>query len=338
VLPVACAECGQIVSQQPELKIGLLIERDGAVLLVQRSQRSQELGGAWTLPGGRFGTGQLPLVTAVRNTAVATGLRVQAGKLVDVYHYDQDPGGCGLLLVYAAAVIAGEPSADGAHAVHAGFFLPGQVPEPLGGGGHDQAVAAWRRRSLERWQPGMPMQYCPHCTHPLEERLAFDRLRSVCPACGFVHFRAPKVGVSMLVEQGDRLLLIRRAVEPGQGKWCLPSGFVEWDESPQAAAVRECKEETGLVVADACLLDVTHYTDDFRGPGINLTYCVTVQGGTLRPGDDAAETQFFSASELPPEEAIAFQSHRLLLAKWFRQRACTSGALQPSQVAEQDSR
>ncbi len=131
----------------------------------------------------------------------------------------------------------------------------------------------------------------------------------------------------MIAEEGQRLLLVRRAVEPGRGKWCLPSGFVEWDESPEAAAVRECLEETGLVVTGPELLEVRHYTDDFRGAGIDLTYRVQVIGGTLRPGDDAAEVRFFGPSELPPVEEIAFHGHRLALDRWLvEHRASSSGA------------
>jgi len=164
------------------------------------------------------------------------------------------------------------------------------------------------------------MRYCPHCAHPLEKRLAFDRLRSVCPACGFVHFRTPKVGVSVLVEDKERILLARRAVEPGKGKWGLPSGFVEWDESPEAAAIRECAEETGLVVTKLELLDVTHYTDDYRGPGVNFTYRAQVFSGTPRPGDDAAQLRFFAPTELPSANRVAFDSHRVLLLRWRNAR------------------
>lgn len=165
------------------------------------------------------------------------------------------------------------------------------------------------------------MRHCPHCAHPLEETFAFDRMRRVCPACGFVHFRAPKVGVSLVVEDNARILLVRRAVEPGKGMWSLPSGFVEFDESPQEAAVRECKEETGLTLSDLVLMEAAHYTDDYRGSGINLVYGSQVASGLLHPGDDASEARFFSRDELPAGQEIAFQGHRVFLAGWFRQGA-----------------
>lgn len=185
------------------------------------------------------------------------------------------------------------------------------------GGGHDQAIEPALQGSEARWQPGTPMRFCPHCTHRLVEREAFGRLRLVCLACGFVEFREPKVGVSVLItDKGGRLLLIRRAIEPGKDKWCLPSGFVEWDESPEEAVVRECAEETGLVVTDLRLFEVGHYTDDFRGPGIRLTYQARVVDGLLRPGDDASEARYFASGDLPAAEELAFAGHRALVGQW----------------------
>ncbi len=150
----------------------------------------------------------------------------------------------------------------------------------------------------------------------MEEREAFGRLRLVCPVCGFVHFRDPKAGVSVLVEQEGQVLLVQRAIEPGLGLWALPSGFIEWDESAEHAAIRECDEETGLIIDRVQLLEVTHYTEDFRGPGINLTFRAEVVGGCLHPGDEVLAAQFFPAARLPSPDQIAFASHRRLLEAW----------------------
>jgi 8-oxo-dGTP diphosphatase len=315
-----CPACEKIAYAHLKVGAGVLAERDGALLLVQRGPESDAFPGTWNLPSGYCEAGEPPAVTAARETAEETGLQVQVGRLVDAYFFDDDPRGDGLLLVYEADIVAGELQSDGHEAVVARFFLPQHLPQALCGGGHDRAVRAWQARALDRWQPGAPMRYCPHCAHSLEQRLAYDRLRLICPACGFVHFRRPRVGVSVLVEQEGQVLLVRRAVDPGRGKWCLPSGFVEWDESPETAAVRECAEETGLVVGRLALLEVTHYTDDFRGQGINLTYRAQVAGGILRPGDDAAVARFFPRGELPPADAIAFRGHRLALERWHEKR------------------
>jgi len=295
---------------------GVVVERAGCLLLVQRSPAARPFPGAWHLPWGYCPADEPPPVTAVREAARETGLRLRVDRLLGAYFFDDDPRGNGLLLVYEAGVEGGELRREGREVVAVGFFPAEGLPRPLSGGGHDQAIEAWRRRALDRWQPGTAMRYCPHCTHPLEERPVFDRLRLTCPACGFVHFRAPKVGVSVLVEQAGRVLLVQRAIVPEKDKWCLPSGFVEWDEAPEEAAIRECAEETGLEVVITGLVKVVHYTDDFRGPGISLIYHARVQGGILRPGDDARLARFFAPAELPPPQEIAFQNQRLVLEQW----------------------
>jgi 8-oxo-dGTP diphosphatase len=319
---LVCPACGYVAYGQLKVGAGVLVERDGALLLAQRGPAADAFPNTWNLPSGYCEADEPPPVTAAREVFEETGLQVQVGRLVDVYFFDDDPRGNGLLLVYEATISGGQPGSLGEclksceEVAATGFFRPGRLPEPLCGGGHDHAIQAWQARALDRWQPGTPMRYCPHCTHPLEKRVAFGRLRPVCPACGFVHFRDPKVGVSVLVEQEGRVLLVQRAIDPGQGRWCLPSGFVEWDESPETAAARECLEETGLAVELLNLMEVAHYTDDFRGPGVNLTFRARVMGGRLRPGDDAAAIRFFAPAELPIAEAVAFVTHRSVLEQW----------------------
>jgi ADP-ribose pyrophosphatase YjhB (NUDIX family) len=313
-----CPVCGYVAYRQLKVGAAVLVEREEALLLVCRGPVNEAFPGTWNLPSGYCEADEAPPLTAARETAEEVGLQVQVGRLMDAYPFDDDPRGSGLLLVYEAQIVGGELASDGREAVDARFFPPDGLPGALCGGGHDRAIQAWRERALDRWQPGEPMRYCPHCAHPLEERLAFDRIRPACPACGFIHFRELKVGVSVLVEQAGRLLLVQRAVEPGLGQWCLPSGFVEWDETPEVAAARECAEETGLAVGDLELLGVSHYTDDYRGPGINLTYRAWVTGGRLRAGDDAGAVRFFGPGELPVAEAIAFQGHRLMVDGWRR--------------------
>jgi ADP-ribose pyrophosphatase YjhB (NUDIX family) len=311
-----CSACGRVVYTHLRIGAGVLIEREGALLLLQRGPDADAFPGAWNLPSGYCEADEPPPLAAAREAAEETGLRVRIGRLADMCYFDDDARGAGLLLVYEAVVEGGELRVDGREAVTAGYFSPGHLPRPLCGGGHDQAISAWQALAQDRWQPGQPMRYCPHCAHPLEEKLAYDRLRRVCPACGFVQFRTPKVGVSVVVEDGGRILLVRRAVEPGKGQWGLPSGFVEWDEPPEAAALRECAEETGLALADLELVDAHYYDDDYRGAGINLVYRGRVAGGQLHSGDDASEARFFSRVDLPASGEIAFQGHRLLLEGW----------------------
>jgi 8-oxo-dGTP diphosphatase len=164
----------------------------------------------------------------------------------------------------------------------------------------------------------MEANYCLRCGHAMEDRLAFGRVRRACPSCGFVFFQPLKVGAGVLVEREGRVLLGRRTVDPQYGCWCFPAGFVEYDESPEEAAVRECKEETGLEVRIVELLDVFHYTGDFRGAGILVLYKAEIVGGELAPADDFGEVCFFGPDELPAD--VAFDSNRRALERW--QKSC----------------
>jgi 8-oxo-dGTP diphosphatase len=320
-LRLVCPRCGFVLYRRLKVGAGALVQREGRLLLVQRGQECA-FSGAWSLPAGYCEVDEPPSIAAAREVAEETGLRVRIGRLVNVYFFDDDPRGNGLLIVYEGAIADGQLRVDGREAAVAAFFSPRRLPEPLCGGGHDRAIKAWQARALHRWRPGAPMRYCPHCMHPLEEQMAYGRLRPACPACGFVFFRELKVGVSLIVEEDGRLLLVRRAIEPGLDKWSLPSGFVDWDETPEDAAVRECAEETGLKVEVVEFLGLTHYKSDFRGPGINLTYRGQVTGGVLGSGDDVSDALFFAASEVPAAEAIAFHSHVEALERW---RATAAG-------------
>jgi 8-oxo-dGTP diphosphatase len=162
----------------------------------------------------------------------------------------------------------------------------------------------------------LKFHYCPMCRTELETRCVFDRDRQQCPKCDWIHFLDPKVGAGVIIAQDGKLLLARRGVDPGMGLWCLPSGFVEIDESPAAAAIRECKEETNLEVELIGRPDVYHYYHDGRGGGVLLLYQARIIGGSPRAGDDVDQVAFFDVDSLPPPHEIAFLSHQQALTSW----------------------
>jgi 8-oxo-dGTP diphosphatase len=157
------------------------------------------------------------------------------------------------------------------------------------------------------------MTFCPRCAHPLEDQERFGRTRRVCPSCGFIFFLDPKVAVAVLVEDEERVLLVRRAVMPQLGWWALPAGYMEFDEEPQQAARREVKEETSLQVELTSLLDVFPITNP-NGRGVLIVYWGRVTGGELHADDDASEARWFTAAELPAN--LAFESTKAALACW----------------------
>ncbi|MCC6169306.1 MAG: NUDIX hydrolase [Caldilineaceae bacterium] len=165
-----------------------------------------------------------------------------------------------------------------------------------------------------------PFVYCPYCATRLERRERFLRVRPTCPACGFVQFLDPKVAVIGMVTWYDRVLLIRRGVEPMAGSWALPGGYMDAGEMPEAALVRELQEEVGLTVQVQRLLSI--YPMAGRGPnsgGIVLAYHALVDGGDSTPpalccADDAREAAWLRADQLPDD--LAFESTVTLLGEW----------------------
>ena len=95
-----------------------------------------------------------------------------------------------------------------------------------------------------------------------------------------------------------RLLMIKRGHEPGAGLWSIPGGRIEPGETDAEALVREMFEETGLAVEAGRLVG------SVRRPGLDgavidiRDYAATVTGGTLRPGDDAADARWVEAADL----------------------------------------
>ncbi|KZB82393.1 NUDIX hydrolase [Amycolatopsis regifaucium] len=94
-------------------------------------------------------------------------------------------------------------------------------------------------------------------------------------------------------DEHGRILLIRRANEPGRGLWSVPGGRVEPGESDEAAVIREMREETGLNVTPGTLVGNVR-----RGPYDIHDYACSVTGGTLRAGDDADDARWIDARTL----------------------------------------
>ncbi len=135
--------------------------------------------------------------------------------------------------------------------------------------------------------------------------MRYDKPRRYCPTCGYVHFTDPKVGVGVLVVEEQKVLLVRRAVDPERGKWSIPAGYLDRGEDPKETAAREAKEETGLDVAVGGLVDVFYNPPQQGGASIFILYHAKLIGGEAQAGDDADEVGFFGSDELPE---LAFTS------------------------------
>jgi len=107
----------------------------------------------------------------------------------------------------------------------------------------------------------------------------------------------PCVG-ALVYDRRARLLLIRRANEPGRGLWSLPGGRVESKETLAEAVVREVLEETGLVVTAGPVVGSVERDGPDEVVYAITDFAATPVGGELRAGDDADDARFVSAEEL----------------------------------------
>jgi 8-oxo-dGTP diphosphatase len=153
-------------------------------------------------------------------------------------------------------------------------------------------------------------RYCPRCGGPFERRQlkAGEPARLVCTACGYIFYLDPKIAVGTIIRTGQSsgggIVLVRRAIEPGYGKWVFPGGYVDRGEPLLSAAVREAREECGLEVRIDGLVNIYSYAG--RTPVI-VVYAATAIGGVLSADDECLETAEFDAASIPWTD-LAFKS------------------------------
>ncbi|HEY7025101.1 MAG TPA: NUDIX hydrolase [Candidatus Limnocylindrales bacterium] len=173
--------------------------------------------------------------------------------------------------------------------------------------------------------PGVPnwlaanLNHCSRCGEPLMfgpvEAETRDRL--ACPSCGYIAYVNPRLVVSTIpVTDDGRIILIRRAIEPGYGQWAQPGGFLEIDETAQEGAARETLEETGLVVEPTQIVGV--YS---RPQAAVVVVCweARIVGGEASPTSESLDVRAWDASAIPWPH-IAFQTTAWALHDWLRLR------------------
>lgn len=170
--------------------------------------------------------------------------------------------------------------------------------------------------------------FCVNCGAALVVRTIEDREVEACPNDEFVLWRDPKVAAAVVVEKDGGIVLGRRAIEPGYGQWCLPGGFVNDDEDPATAAVRECREEINATVELTELLGVYHVAKIAAPSIVGIGYGGrVVEGESISAGPEMLEVAVFTPDALPP---IAFPSHREVLALYAASKARTASPPSPT--------
>ncbi len=153
--------------------------------------------------------------------------------------------------------------------------------------------------------------YCPMCKGNLEWRQLDGKKRLQCIECNWINYINPVPAVACLARDGQgRVLLVKRAVEPEKGKWSVPAGFMELEETSGEAVLRELKEETGLTGSINRLIGVYTQGSSNYGAVLSIGYLVDIEGGELEAGDDSEAAEFRRINNI---EEIPFESHRQML-------------------------
>lgn len=148
-------------------------------------------------------------------------------------------------------------------------------------------------------------KYCPFCQTQLILIESGQKPRPTCPGCGFIQYKNPSPVVSIVIAEKDRILLGKRIGSPGEGKWAIPSGYIEYEDDFISTAIHEAKEETGLDIEINSILNVI---SSFVSPSFHFLAIYLkahVIGGELMARDDLDDAKWFPISGPFPE--MAFQ-------------------------------
>ncbi len=162
------------------------------------------------------------------------------------------------------------------------------------------------------------MKFCSNCGAHVDLRIPpGDSLpRHVCDRCGNIHYLNPKIIVGALPEWEDRILLCKRAIEPRLGKWTLPAGFMENNETTAQGAIRETLEEACARIEIGelyTLIDVPHIGQ------VHIVYRARLLDLDFRPGEESLEVALFDEADIPWND-IAFRTIAVTLRHYFNDR------------------
>ena len=165
-----------------------------------------------------------------------------------------------------------------------------------------------------------PIKHCRECGTAVVYRLPDDgdtKPRAVCPACHTVHYENPLNVVGTVPELADgRILLCKRNIEPRKGKWTLPAGFMELEETTAQGAARETDEEAGAQIEMGPLFSLLNVP---RVGQVHLFYRAALLSDQFNPGYETMEARLFTEEEVPWDE-LAFRTVKETLEAYFSDR------------------
>ncbi|MBF7082212.1 NUDIX hydrolase [Desulfallas sp. Bu1-1] len=153
--------------------------------------------------------------------------------------------------------------------------------------------------------------YCPKCGGKLDYLDHRGRPRLTCVLCAYVLYENPVVGVAaVVVNDQNQILLGRRKGGRYGGLWCIPCGYVEYEEDVYNAVKREFKEETNLDIDIVRVFTVQSNFHDPENHTVGIWFWARVTGGEPVAGDDLDRVAYFELSDIPP---LAFPTDQVVI-------------------------
>jgi ADP-ribose pyrophosphatase YjhB (NUDIX family) len=164
-----------------------------------------------------------------------------------------------------------------------------------------------------------PIKHCKDCGSAVVYQIPDDgdtKERAVCPACRTVHYENPLIVVGTVPHWGERILLCKRNIEPRWGKWTLPAGFMELNETAAEGAARETVEEAGAQFEMEGFFSLLNVA---RVGQVHMFYRARLLSEIFAPGYETIEAKLFTEEEIPWDE-IAFRTVKETLERYFSDR------------------
>lgn len=160
-------------------------------------------------------------------------------------------------------------------------------------------------------------RFCPKCAGDLSKKVPPSEHveRFVCLSCNFIFYQNPKPTAGIVLADGNKILLVKRSIEPAKGEWDIPGGFIEDHEHPLDTINREIMEELGVKIEVEKFLGI--FMDKYGysgGSTLNIYYTGKIISGTPSPHDDICECKWFPNGELPSR--LAFKNNTEALNLW----------------------
>ena len=189
------------------------------------------------------------------------------------------------------------------------------MTEPRGPDGRSTDIASYG--GVPVWL-GASLNYCSRCGEPLAfgEIDGEDRYRLAC-ANGHIAYVNPRLVVTTLpITPRGEVVLLRRGLEPGLGSWAQPGGFLEVDETVTEAAIRETREETGLIVRPT---ELVGFYARLEAAVIVVAFEAEIVAGEARTSREALEVRAFAPADIP-WAGIEFKTSYFALSDWLARR------------------